>query len=333
MKPLAIVLVTWNQREDALECLTSLDRTTVREKTIIVVDNGSQDGTPETVRRLHPEVTLLEAGRNIGFAAANNLGIRLALEWDPPFVFLLNTDTTVDTEILGALLEAMESEPHLGIAGPQMYFYHEPDRIWFAGGETDIVTGFSTHWRFGELDEEAGADPARVAASRQHRPWGFKGTGREPVQGLIRPCSFVNGAGMFVRSEVFRTVGLLAEEFFHTAEDTDFCHRAREAGFLVAHVPRAKLWHKVRSTAGGAVRSHPLYVYYEYRNKLLVAGKHASARARARALPRTLVHLARAEWAYLRHEKNPAAAAAVLQGLAAAFRGRTGRRNIPPGTG
>jgi GT2 family glycosyltransferase len=301
MDSVAVILVTWNQRADVLECLASLSRTRITDKTVIVVDNGSGDGTPEAVRQRHPEADLLHAETNVGFAAANNLGIRSALERSPAYVFLLNTDTIVDETIFDHLVSAMKGDPRLGIAAPKMYYYHEPNRLWFAGGETDVATGFSKHWRFGEVDGAAeGA--------------------------LIVPCSFITGAGMFVRSSVFERVGLLEEAFFHTAEDTDFCLRAREAGFTLACVPQAKLWHKVRSTTGGGARSNPAYVYYEYRNKFLLAKKHASRRARVASMHRTLYRLARDEWAFLKREKNPRAAASVLFGVVDAFRGRTGKR-------
>ena len=200
MKTVAVILVSWNQKEDVSECLASLNSVRWENKKIIIVDNGSKDRTSEFIQDCHPEVTLLQAGSNIGFPAANNLGIRLALEKKYPYLFLLNTDTKVSEDIIDHLVEAMVSDPHLGIAGPKMYYYDDPDRIWFAGGITNPDTGISHHLRHGEKDLG------------------------EEEKGIV-PCTFITGAGMFIHRDVFNRIGLFDESFFHTAEDNDFSVR------------------------------------------------------------------------------------------------------------
>jgi GT2 family glycosyltransferase len=301
----AVILVTWNQKDDALECLGSLANSTWRPLEIVLVDNGSTDGTPEAVARDYPCVRVIRAGSNLGFPGANNLGIRCALDSGSRFLFLLNTDTVVAPDCIDRLVEAMNKEPRLGIAAPKMYFYHDPRRIWFAGGSTDPDTGFSRHWGYGQLDEAE--DPGG--------------------EGMI-PCTFVTGAGMFVRREVFLQVGLLDEDFFHTAEDNDVCIRALRAGFLLACIPRASLRHKVMSTTGGTQRTSPVYAYYEYRNKLYLVKKHSRGRAWFKKTPFIVYNMVKAEARVLVKEKNPAAASAILEGIVDFFRGATGRRRF-----
>ena len=300
----AIILVSWNQREDALACLESLGRNRWKNRTVLLVDNGSLDGTVEAVRAAYPQTVVIEESRNLGFAAANNRGIRLALEQGFPYILLLNTDTVAAEDMIDPLVEAMRRDPRLGIAGPKMYFFHEPDRIWFAGWDTDPNTGHSTHFRFGETDTGA-------------------------VEEDTLPCSFITGAGMFVRSEVFHRVGLLDETYFHTAEDNDLCIRAGRAGFRLACVPRARLWHKVMSSTGGTRRSGFLYTYYEYRNKLMLIRNHSRDRGWIRKLGTTVYKIAWREKDLLVRERNPAAAAALLLGIADFALGRSGQRSFP----
>jgi len=300
----AIVLVSWNQREDALACLASLGRMRWPEKTVVLVDNGSRDGTVEAVASAFPDTVILRQDRNLGFAGANNAGIRAALERGVPYVLLLNTDTVVDEDMMAPLVAAMDRDPRLGIAGPKMYFFDPPDRIWFAGGHTDPDTGHSAHLRFGETDDGRAEE--------------------DPV-----PCSFVTGAGMFVRSEVFDRIGLLDESYFHTAEDNDFCIRAARAGFGLACVPAARLWHKVMSSTGGGARSGFLYTYYEYRNKLWLVRRHSRNRGWLRKIGTTAYKIGWRGWVLLVREKNPAASAALVLGVLDFARGRSGRRTFP----
>jgi GT2 family glycosyltransferase len=302
----SVILVTWSQREDALACIASLEKTSHTPLDIIVVDNGSLDGTVTAVRRAFPQVSVIEAGRNLGFAAANNLGIRAALGQDPAFVFLLNTDTVVDPEIFVHLLRAAASDPKLGVLGPKMYFFDEPDRIWFAGGRTDPDTGFSRHFRYGEVEIP-----------------GHEG-------GEVVDCSFVTGAGMFVRTEVFRRAGVMDETFFHTTEDNDLCIRASRAGYRLACVPRARLWHKVRGATGGAGRTSPLYAYYEFRNRFFLLQKHSRPRRWVPKLPRILYNVIDLQVRLLLQEKNPRAVWASLQGFRDFVRQRSGRKRTSP---
>jgi len=299
---IAVILVTWNQREDAMACVASLEKTGYEPLDILVVDNGSRDGTVAALRRAFPRATVIEAGRNLGFAGASNLGIRSALERGPAFLFLLNTDTEVDPEIFVHLLRAAARDPGLGVLGPKMYFFDEPDRIWFAGGRTDPDTGFSRHFRYGEKETP----------------------GREG--GEVVDCSFVTGAGMFVRHEVFRRVGALDETFFHTTEDNDLCIRAARAGYRLACVPRARLWHKVRGTTGGEQKTSPLYAYYELRNRFFLVQKHGRPLGWIPRLPRILYNVLDLESRLLLRERNPRAAWASLAGFRDFLLQRRGRR-------
>ena len=126
----AIIVLTWNQRDLTLDCLASLaemDYPADRLQ-IIVVDNGSSDGTAAAVRERFPHVTVLENGDNLGFAEGNNVGIRHALQGPADYIMLLNNDTVVDRRMLHGTASCHGcSTPDVGIVGPKMLYFEPPD--------------------------------------------------------------------------------------------------------------------------------------------------------------------------------------------------------------
>ena len=118
----AIVVLTWNQIDLTLDCLASLAamQYPFDRLRIIVVDNGSIDGTVDAIRTAYPFAHIIENGANLGFAEGNNAGVRHALEGPADYIMLLNNDTTVDGHMLSDLLEAMDHDPTVGIVGPKM---------------------------------------------------------------------------------------------------------------------------------------------------------------------------------------------------------------------
>jgi GT2 family glycosyltransferase len=219
----SIIILNYNGREDTLACLRSMEHLTYPNARIIVVDNGSTDGSAEAFRAQHPRFELIETGKNLGFTGGNNLGIRHALEQGADYVMLLNNDTVVAPDFLDVMVTAMEANPKAGVTGPTIYYYDSPETIWSAGGAIDWSHG--TTCMVG-LDEE---DKAQFGLSP-------------------RPVDFVTGCAILARRDVWEKVGLLDEKFFMYYEETEWCVRARRAGFDILHVPTAMVWHKI-STA------------------------------------------------------------------------------------
>lgn len=222
----AIIVLTWNGKALTLACLESLMSLDYGAVRIIVVDNGSADGTAEAVRGAYGNrVTLVENPANLGFSRGNNAGIRRALEDGAELVLLLNNDTTVDPALVRSLVEAILSSEDIGIAGPKIYYASPPDRIWFAGGEISLARGVSRHIGIRERD---------------------RGQYDE-----IRDVDYVTGCALMARREVFEAVGDLDPIFAAYYEDADFCMRARRAGFRVVYVPAGRVWHKISASTGG----------------------------------------------------------------------------------
>jgi GT2 family glycosyltransferase len=244
----ALVVLSWNRREDTLACLRSLAGVEAPELATILVDNASSDGTVEAVRAGFPEVEVLVNDANLGFAEGNNVGIRRALELQAEWVLILNNDVEVDPGFLGALLEEAARRPDAGALSPLILFGPPSETIWFAGARYDPRKGYNGRQR--GYGEQAGP------------PF-------DEVWETDRIC----GAAMLVPRRVFEEVGDFDTGLFAYYEDTDWSLRARAAGHRLYVAPAGRIWHKVSRSSGG--ESSPATLYYGTRNALVVAERAA----------------------------------------------------------
>jgi GT2 family glycosyltransferase len=235
----AIVVLNWRQVEDTLACLESLRSLDYPSYHVVVVDNGSADGSAERIRDRFADVTLIENARNLGFAGGNNIGINHAIRGDADYVLLLNSDTVVSPDLLQELVKVAESDQRIGMLGPTIYYHHKSNVIWSAGGTLSRY-GEPGHLRVNEVDEVPGE--------------------------AIRDVDYVTGCAIMVKRSVIEQVGLLDERFFIYFEEAEWCSRARHAGFRVIYVPRARMWHKIQMDARNQSRR---YLYFMARNRLL----------------------------------------------------------------
>jgi GT2 family glycosyltransferase len=244
MKPrVAIIILIWNGRQDTVECLESLRADTYLEKQLIVVDNGSSDDSVQFIRAKFPEVKVIENHANLGFTGGNNVGIREALVQGAKYVYLLNNDTTVEPEALGALVAAAEAEPRFGLLSPVMHYFDPPREIWFAGSQIKLGSGLAVH--------DNSRQPTRTEAPYEV-PW-------------------VSGCAILMPASVARKLEGFDERYYLTFEDVDLSLRVRREGLAVVTVPAARIYHK-----GGmsGKRISGVGYYYVVRNKLLLVRKH-----------------------------------------------------------
>jgi hypothetical protein len=222
----AVVVLAWNGRALTMACLESLESLRYPNRSVILVDNASTDGTADAVRKAYGgRIAVIENAENLGYSRGNNVGIRRALEDGADFVLLLNNDTTVDAALVDRLVEVMAVSEDIGIAGPKIYYASPPDRIWFAGGEIHLARGTSKHIGIRERD-----------------------TGRYDS---VRDVDYVTGCALLARRAVFERIGYLDPVYAAYYEDADFCVRARRAGFRVVYAPAGKVWHKISASTGG----------------------------------------------------------------------------------
>lgn len=245
----SIVVLNWNGLENTLECIESLSKINYPNYEIIVVDNGSSDGSAQTLKDRRYKITLLENAENLGFSAGNNVGILYALEHGADYIFLINNDTIVDQDIVRTLVDVGEKDTRIGMIGPKIYDFYEPDKIWFAGAFIDWKTGESPHLGKGKMDEGQYTDVVEVER--------------------------LTGCAMLIKREVFEKIGLLDPSYFLYFEDVDFCVRAKKANYKIVCAQHAKVWHK-ESMSTKAKSGSPLHTYYHNRNRLLFLKKHGA---------------------------------------------------------
>ena len=221
MNDLSIIIVSWNTREYLLSCLGSIfEEEDGPFKEVIVIDNGSRDGSGNEVKKTFSLIHLVENEKNLGFAKAVNQGLQKS---SGRYVLLLNPDTRVKNRAIERLMSFMDSHPDTGVAGAQLLNSDGSKQnsiANFPSLATELFNKSLLRWLF----------PKRFPGKKRNYP--------EPVE-----VNSVIGACMMVRREVLDQVGLLDEDYFLFLEETDWCYRMKRAGWKIYHVPQAEVVH------------------------------------------------------------------------------------------
>lgn len=244
----SIVILNWNGKKDTMLCLNSLSKLRYDNFETIVVDNGSTDGSVESLHK-QPGITFIENKKNIGFAAGNNVGIRTALSKNTDYVLLLNNDTVCDPDFLTHMVKTAESSIQTGIVCPKIYYFDQTDRIWSVGGKNIFRTVIL-------------GDPTK---------------GKKDTAGRYqedREIDYAWSCAMLIKRALLERIGLLDEDYFVSMEDIDYCKRAKDRGFSIYLSARAKVWHRVSSSTGGEGYT-PIMRYYYGKGMALFMRKHA----------------------------------------------------------
>ena len=242
--PASIIIPAWNGKEYIDDCLNSLLAQDYPDFEVIVVDNGSSDGTPDWVAEHFPAVTLIRNKKNLGFAGGVNVGLRAATG---KILALFNQDAVAEPGWLTSMANGLMASPDIGIAGCKIY-YRDTKVMWHAGV-----------WMTGELGQPV------------HRGDGETDCGQYDS---VVEADAVTGAAMAIRRDTLDDIGLLDEDYFLYFEDIDFCLRARAAGYVVVYLPRAVAHHHVSASLGPG--SVPTLRYY-HPSRLLFVLKHFDA--------------------------------------------------------
>ncbi len=280
------VVLTYCEEEEAIACVRSLLESEYPALEILVVDNGSPDGSGERLRERLPGVRHLQTGSNLGYAGGNNRGIREALDREADYVLVLNADTTVEPDAVGHLVEAAGSRERVGGVGPKILYGDRPARIWYAGGRFSTLHGLGLAHREGELDSPAGEEP-------------------------IEEVTFVTGCAFLLSARAVREVGSFADDFFIYAEDAELSLRLRRGGYRLLYQPRARILHWCEPEESERT---PFQIRMRDRNRRRLMRRHFSLPRRGPFLIRfyvtRLVHLAR----YL-VQRDGDRAGAILRGM------------------
>jgi GT2 family glycosyltransferase len=242
----SIVVLNWNGREVLEDCLRSVHSLHYAPFEVIVVDNGSKDGSVEMVQRSFPECVLIQNKENLGFAKGNNQGIVLGLERSNDYVMVLNNDTLVAPEFLTCLVERAESDPRIAAVSPKIYFAEPSDRVWFAGGTFSYWKGRNRHVGYRQKDCQ--------------------------VSNVPREVQFVSGCVLLGSRRAWQEVGGFDESLFAYGEDLEWSLRAQKLKFKLFYEPRAVVWHRESfSTLRNGWQASQ--AYYSTRNPMVVMWK------------------------------------------------------------
>ena len=263
------LVLNWNGFEDTVECIESILRSDLAPAHIVVLDNGSIDGSTQRLQdwaaaqsleydsfsspaaarasdRPSTQLVFIECGRNLGYAGGNNVGIHYAIKrTGAEFVWILNNDVVVDHRALERALHVAQSDSRIGIVGAKLLRYDEPETIQALGGGYIVpIFCHDTQLGSGKHSETSGETPIRV--------------------------DHLIGASLLVRAAAVRDVGYIDESYFLYREETDWCIRMVRHGWKLFCSPTSLVWHKQARSIGF---KSPLHDYYAVRNVLHLVRK------------------------------------------------------------
>lgn len=290
MPRVAAIVLNYNGKDVTLQALASLTAMDYPSYDVVVVDNGSTDGSPEVIAAAFPAVRQVRVEINRGPAAGAAHGMQWAMEQGYDYLLVLNNDIEVAPSLLSEMIAVAEREASIGIVGPKSFYYWERETIWSAGGTLRFGEAVTRERGEGELD--------RGQYDRDDE------------------VEYINGCAMLIKRAVVDAVGLWDPIFQLCFEDADFCVRARRAGFRCVYAHRAKLWHMVSSSTGGY---KPGKTFHSARSTAIFIRRYAGLGGWLRAV--TMIALALPA-AYLREWRkgNQAAVAAKWRGFREGFR-------------
>lgn len=287
MSPLVyIIVLNWNSGEDTLRCLASLELQTYPNFRLLVVDNGSTDGSVAVLRGLGARATLIASETNRGYTGGNNLGIARALAEGAAYIWLLNNDALVTPDTLARLIAVAEVDPGIGLLSPLVYDDQDRAVVQFAGGRFDLnAPSYTPTEDVTDGQSWQAADPRRMAL------W---------------------GTAMLVRRALVEKIGLLDDRIFAYWEDIDYSIRSALAGFRNVMVFDAVIFHGVKPTIRSLEDVKPYYWYFMTRNEFLMWRKFCPLKKYLRAALWTILRQSRQ---IENMKESPAHVNAVLAGL------------------
>jgi GT2 family glycosyltransferase len=239
----SVVVVNWNGKYLMGDCLDSLEKQTYSPTEIIVVDNGSTDGSLQWLEARYPRVRVVNLPENRGFAGGCNAGIEAA---SGSLIALLNNDAVADPGWLEALVEVIRGRPDVGMVASKMILRHQPTVVDSTGISID-ATGVAWDRRVGQSAET-----------------------EEQVEEIFGPCA---GAALY-RHELFTDIGGFDDDFFMYLEDVDLAWRARLAGWRCVYAPSALVMH---AHSASAVEDSPFQLFHLARNHVWTVVKNYPA--------------------------------------------------------
>lgn len=246
MLPLVyIIIINYNNYQDTIECIGSLEKISYKNFEILIIDNNSSNDSINKIKASFNKYETIQLKDNLGFAGGNNVGIKKAMEDDADFILLLNNDTIVETNFLDEMINSFyNNAKNVGIVGPKIYSYYNK--------QLSEDTGNIDFFKFTTNNNSYNKNKNKYELGQE--------------------VNFISGCCMLIKKEVFDTVGFLPEEYFMYYEDTDFCTKALEKEFKILYNPKALIYHKESSSTGG--KESPFSIKWNNRNRIIFMHKY-----------------------------------------------------------
>ena len=240
----SIIIPHWNGIELLSECLQSIFQTHFKRYEVIVVDNASVDGSPDWIKKNHPNITLIEQKTNLGYAGGCNSGVKVA---KGDLLVFLNNDTIQDKDWLTYLVDFMEKNIDVAAVQPKILNYYNKSNFDYAGGSGGYMDIFCFPFARGRLFQIQEKDSGQYNNAQQ--------------------CFWASGTALMVRKNLFLEAGKFDENFFAHMEEIDLCWKFQAMGYQIWVEPRSIIFHKNAVTL--SAQSHKKY-YLNHRNSLLM---------------------------------------------------------------
>jgi hypothetical protein len=231
-RDVVVVVLNWNGGRDTVDCLESLAAAELQGASVLVVDNGSRDGSVQEIRGRFPQQRVLLLPENRGYAGGNNAGMEAALEQGAAGVLLLNNDTRVAADFLAPLLAAMNDSPRSGAVASAVFRLDRPELLDVAYLDVHLHERYAVQLRGVNCLASEGFD-------------------RRLQVGAVPGCS------LLLRADALRAVGLFDDAYFAYHEDVDWCLRARAAGWEIFFEPYSRVFHRGSGSTARFSRQPP----------------------------------------------------------------------------
>jgi len=243
----AIILLNWNSYEHTANCIRSLQKCVGGGFDVIVIDNGSKDGSIEKLQHEFDQVIFIPFEMNLGFAGGNNRGFEYAIEKNYEYVMMLNNDVFVQPPFLSHLVNYMDMHPEAGAIQPKIFFNNDRAKIWNGGSSYASFFG----WTY---------------SKNYMRKEGV-------IQQTLHEVDWITGCALLVRTSILKEIGLLNEKFFIYYEDVDLSFRIQQAGYKLIFHPESVIYHIAGMShkakkKGPEGYSNPIVHYLNFRNHL-----------------------------------------------------------------
>ncbi len=235
-----VTVLNYNRASDTIECVRSLEGCAYQPMEIVVVDNGSTDGSLELLRHELTNVEIISTGKNLGYTGGVNFSFSTARKKNPSYILVINNDTIVKPYFLNYLVDAMEKNRHAAAAGGTIYCHHDKTKIWYAGGRLIRWRGLAVH-----DNKNKHLDPSRLNG--------------------LRKVSFITGCMILFRASSLDDIGLEDSRFFMYLDDIELSARIKSKGYDLLYVPNSITYHKVIGEKESTFK-----LYYSVRNRLLL---------------------------------------------------------------